>query len=70
MKHYELPYIDEVLDKHEKIEDVQVILENIVRECSNPECSNLAMARLARQTYQNLEQVLIVAKELKKKRAQ
>lgn len=68
MKHYDLPYIDKILDNDEAIQKVLVMLEDACSQCSNPDHSNRAMANLSKQTYQNLQHIVAVANDLKKKR--
>ena len=68
MKHHDLSYIDSVLAKKQDIENIMDLLELACSQSANPETSNRAMANLCRQTYQNLEHILKVAEELKRKR--
>ena len=69
MKHNELPYIDDLKAKDEEIDSIMCTLEDAMKQCSNPDHSNYAMAKLCKQTYQNLEHIREVAKELLKRRA-
>lgn len=68
MKHYDLPYIDKVIEKDSEFQSILVLLEDAVVQCSQPQNSNRAMARLCHDTYQNIQHIREAAKELKKRR--
>ncbi|AUS02624.1 hypothetical protein NVP2275O_043 [Vibrio phage 2.275.O._10N.286.54.E11] len=68
MKHYDLPYIDKIIEDDAAFQAILVLLEDACQQCSQPDTMNRAMANLCRQTYQNLEHIRETAVVLKKKR--